>query len=134
MDGNARWARSHGIPLLGGHQAGTRALRRLVEAAPELGVSSVAVYAFSTENWGRPAEEVADLMELFEETIREQFPDLHEQGVQVHFIGRRDRCPATLRALMEDMEERTAREHSGCSCGSRSTTAPATSWCARCGG
>src|SRR4051794_22822633 len=108
MDGNGRWARRRGLPLLAGHRAGTRALRRTVEAAPDLGVRSLAVYAFSTENWGRPDDEVHDLMLLFEDTIREQFPDLHRQGVRVRFIGRRDRCPASLLELMREMEERTA--------------------------
>ena len=107
MDGNGRWARRRGLPLLAGHRAGTRALRRTVEAAPDLGVRSLAVYAFSTENWGRPSQEVDDLMALFAETIREQFPDLHRQGVCVHFIGRRDRCSQELLDLMEDMEQRT---------------------------
>jgi undecaprenyl diphosphate synthase len=108
MDGNGRWASRRGLPLLAGHRAGTRALRRTVEAAPALGVSSLAVYAFSTENWGRPAEEVTDLLGLFEETIREQFPDLHRQGVRVRFLGRRDRCAESLRQLMDEMEEKTA--------------------------
>ena len=108
MDGNGRWARQRGLPPIAGHRAGTRALRRTVEAAPGLGVRSLAVYAFSTENWGRPAQEVDDLMELFTETIRDQFPDLHRQGVCVRFVGRRDRCPASLLELMTDMERRTA--------------------------
>ena len=108
MDGNGRWARQRGLPPIAGHRAGTRALRRTVEAAPGLGVRSLAVYAFSTENWGRPAQEVDDLMELFTETIRDQFPDLHRQGVRVRFVGRRDRCPAALLELMTDMERRTA--------------------------
>ena len=89
-------------------RAGTRALRRTVEAAPDLGVSSLAVYAFSTENWGRPADEVDELMTLFADTIEREFPDLHRQGVRVRFLGRRDRCPESLRELMEDMEARTA--------------------------
>jgi undecaprenyl diphosphate synthase len=66
------------------------------------------VYAFSTENWGRPPQEVDDLMELFADTIRDEFPDLHRQGVRVRFVGRRDRCPASLLELMEDIEQRTA--------------------------
>jgi undecaprenyl diphosphate synthase len=107
MDGNARWARRRGLALLAGHRAGTRALRRTVEAAPGLGVESLAVFAFSTENWGRPDDEVTDLMALFADTIREEFPDLHRQGVRVRFVGRRDRCPADLLALMTDMEQRT---------------------------
>jgi undecaprenyl diphosphate synthase len=108
MDGNGRWASGRGLPLLAGHRAGTRALKRTVEAAPDLGVRSLAVYAFSTENWGRPQAEVEGLMELFADTIEREFPDLHRQGVRVRFVGRRDRCPETLRALMEDMESRTA--------------------------
>ena len=108
MDGNGRWAARRGLPLLAGHAAGTRALRRTVEAAPDLGVRSLAVYAFSTENWGRPPDEVEGLMSLFADTIEREFPDLHRQGVRVRFVGRRDRCPESLRALMDDMEERTA--------------------------
>jgi undecaprenyl diphosphate synthase len=108
MDGNGRWARRRGLPTAAGHRAGTRALRRTVEAAPELGVRSLAVYAFSTENWGRPAEEVAELMSLFADTIRREFPDLHRQGVRVRFVGRRDRCPPDLLEQMHEMEERTA--------------------------
>jgi undecaprenyl diphosphate synthase len=108
MDGNGRWAARRGLPLLAGHAAGTRALRRTVEAAPDLGVRSLAVYAFSTENWGRPPDEVEGLMNLFADTIEREFPDLHRQGVRVRFVGRRDRCPESLRALMDDMEERTA--------------------------
>jgi undecaprenyl diphosphate synthase len=108
MDGNGRWASRRGLPLLAGHRAGTRALRRTVEAAPDLGVRSLAVYAFSTENWGRPQDEVEGLMELFADTIEREFPDLHRQGVRVRFVGRRDRCPESLRTLMVDMEARTA--------------------------
>jgi undecaprenyl diphosphate synthase len=69
MDGNGRWATRRGLPLLAGHRAGTRALRRTVEAAPDLGVRCLVVYAFSTENWGRPQDEVAGLMSLFADTI-----------------------------------------------------------------
>src|SRR5438067_9222467 len=108
MDGNGRWASRRGLPPLAGHRAGTKALRRTVEAAPGLGVRSLAVYAFSTENWGRPEREVDDLMTLFAETIEREFPDLHRQGVRVRFVGRRDRCPASLLELMEDIELRTA--------------------------
>jgi undecaprenyl diphosphate synthase len=108
MDGNGRWAARRGLPPLAGHRAGTRALRRTVEAAPGLGVRSLAVYAFSTENWGRPEREVDDLMTLFAETIEREFPDLDRQGVRVRFVGRRDRCPESLRTLMEDMEGRTS--------------------------
>src|SRR4029078_6154526 len=96
------------LPPLAGHRADPKALRRTVEAAPGLGVRSLAVYAFSTENWGRPEREVDDLMTLFAETIEREFPDLDRQGVRVRFVGRRDRCPRSLRELMDDMEARTS--------------------------
>ena len=90
-----------------GHRAGTRALRRTVESAIDLGVLNLVVYAFSTENWSRPQHEVDALMEIFGETIERELPDLAEQGVRVRFIGRRDRAPEALRARMEAMEDRT---------------------------
>jgi undecaprenyl diphosphate synthase len=108
MDGNGRWAEAHGLPVADGHRAGTRALRRTVEAAIDLGVRSLTVYAFSTENWTRPAEEVHDLMDIFAETIERELPDLAEQGVRSRFFGRRDRAPAPLRAQMETLETETA--------------------------
>jgi len=108
MDGNGRWAKRRGLPVAEGHRAGTKALRKTVEAAIELGLDSLAVYAFSTENWQRSPEEVAALMEIFSETIDRELPDLAEQGVRVRFIGRRDRAPDELRAKMEAMEAETA--------------------------
>jgi undecaprenyl diphosphate synthase len=108
MDGNARWAEARGLPVAEGHREGTRALRRTVEAAIDLGVESLAVYAFSTENWARPPEEVALLMEIFTETIDRELPDLVRQGVRTRFIGRRDRAPDELARKMERMEEETA--------------------------
>jgi undecaprenyl diphosphate synthase len=107
MDGNGRWARRRGLPTVVGHRAGTRALRRAVEAAIDLGIRHMVVYAFSTENWSRPQDEVDALMELFGETIERELPDLAEQGVRVRFIGRRDRAPEGLRRRMESMEDRT---------------------------
>jgi undecaprenyl diphosphate synthase len=108
MDGNGRWAKRRGLPVAEGHRAGTRALRRTVEAAIELGLESLAVYAFSTENWQRSPEEVSDLMEIFSETIDRELPDLAAQGVRVRFIGRRDRAPDELREKMAAMEAETA--------------------------
>jgi undecaprenyl diphosphate synthase len=108
MDGNGRWAEQRGLPVAEGHRAGTRALRRTVEAAIELGVRSLAVYAFSTENWARPSDEVADLMEILGETIDRELPDLAAQGVRTRFVGRRDRVPDDLRARMERLEDETA--------------------------
>jgi undecaprenyl diphosphate synthase len=93
MDGNGRWAEQRGLPVAEGHREGTRALRRTVEAAIDLGVRSLAVYAFSTENWSRPADEVEALMEIFGDTIERELPDLAKQGVRTRFIGRRDRAP-----------------------------------------
>src|SRR5919201_1949327 len=111
MDGNGRWARRRGLPVAAGHRAGTRALRRTVEAAIELGVESLTVYAFSTENWSRPPDEVDALMEIFSETIERELPDLTRQGVRTRFIGRRDRAPAELREQMARLEDETA--HNG---------------------
>jgi undecaprenyl diphosphate synthase len=108
MDGNGRWAERRGLPVAEGHRAGTRALRRTVEAAIDLGVESLVVYAFSTENWARPVDEVADLMAIFGETIERELPDLAEQGVRTRFVGRRDRAPDSLRGQMERLERETA--------------------------
>jgi undecaprenyl diphosphate synthase len=108
MDGSGRWAAQRGLPVAEGHREGTKALRRTVEAAIDLGVESLAVYAFSTENWSRPEDEVEALMEIFEETIVREMPDLAAQGVCVRFIGRRDRAPADLRTRMEELERTTA--------------------------
>jgi undecaprenyl diphosphate synthase len=109
MDGNGRWAERRGLPVAEGHRAGTKALRRTVEAAIDLGVETLIVYAFSTENWSRPEGEVEDLMEIFGETIERELPDLARQGVRARFLGRRDRAPDELRAQMEGLEDETAR-------------------------
>jgi undecaprenyl diphosphate synthase len=108
LDGNSRWAAARGLSTSEGHRAGTRALRRTVEAAIDLGIDSLTVYAFSTENWLRPTDEVEDLMEIFGETIERELPDLAAQGVRTRFIGRRDRAPAWLRQAMAHLEEETA--------------------------
>ena len=108
MDGNGRWADARGLPVEAGHREGTRALRRTVEAALELGIESLTVYAFSTENWLRPPAEVDSLMEIFTETIDRELPDLAKQGVRTRFIGRRDRAPLELQERMADLELGTA--------------------------
>jgi undecaprenyl diphosphate synthase len=108
LDGNARWARQRHLPIAEGHREGTKALRRTVEAAIDLGVESLTVYAFSTENWNRPPDEVEALMEIFEETIERELPDLCKQGVRTRFIGRRDRAPDELREKMEALEAETS--------------------------
>ena len=107
LDGNARWAAAHGVPVAEGHREGTRALRRTVEAAISLGIGAVVVYGFSTENWTRPPDEVDDLMEIFGETIERELPDLARQGVRVRFLGRRDRAPDELQDKMAELEAAT---------------------------
>src|SRR5512134_1534224 len=107
MDGNGRWAAARGLPVADGHREGARALRRTVEAAIDLGVESLAVYAFSTENWARPEDEVESILELLEETIDRELPDLAEQGVRTRFFGRRDRVPDELREKMAALESAT---------------------------
>ena len=107
MDGNGRWAKRRRLPTAAGHRAGARTVRRIVEASIDLGIHDLAIFAFSTENWSRPREEVDALMEIFAETIERELPDLTEQGVRVRFIGRRDRAPEELRLRMTAMEDRT---------------------------
>ena len=108
MDGNGRWAEAHGLSVAEGHRAGARALRRTVEAAIDLGIETLVVYAFSTENWTRPSAEVADLMVLLSETIDEELPDLAKQGVRTRFLGRRDRIDPAIQEQMRALEEQTA--------------------------
>ena len=108
MDGNGRWAAEHGVSVAEGHRAGSRALRPVVETAIDLGIESLVVYAFSTENWSREAEEVEALMEIFGETIERELEDLAAQGVRCRFVGRRDRAPEWLLAKMQELEAATA--------------------------
>jgi undecaprenyl diphosphate synthase len=108
MDGNGRWAAGRGLSVAEGHREGARALRRTVEAAVDLGIESLAVYAFSTENWARPHDEVESIMELMDETIDRELPDLAKQGVRTRFFGRRDRIPAELQEKMARLERETA--------------------------
>jgi undecaprenyl diphosphate synthase len=110
MDGNGRWATARGLSVAEGHRAGSRALRPVVETAIDLGVESLAVYAFSTENWTRSVDEVAALMEIFGETIDRELHDLAREGVHTRFVGRRDRAPDWLQEKMRELEEATARE------------------------
>jgi undecaprenyl diphosphate synthase len=110
MDGNGRWATAHGVSVAEGHRAGSRALRPVVETAIDLGVESLAVYAFSTENWTRPGDEVEALMEIFGETIDRELVDLAKEGVRTRFVGRRDRAPDWLRTKLSELEAATATE------------------------
>jgi len=108
MDGSGRWAARTGVSVAEGHRAGTRALRRTVEAAIDLRIEALAVYAFSTENWSRPPDEVADLLRLLSETIDRELPDLAKQGVRTRFMGRRDRLEGWLGDKMRALEDETA--------------------------
>jgi undecaprenyl diphosphate synthase len=110
MDGNGRWAEAHGLDVAEGHRAGSRALRPIVETAIDVGVGSLAVYAFSTENWTRSPDEVSSLMEIFGETIDRELHDLAREGVHTRFVGRRDRAPAWLQAKMDELERATENE------------------------
>ena len=110
MDGNGRWAAGRGVTVAEGHRAGSRALRPVVETAIDAGVESLAVYAFSTENWARSGDEVSALMEIFGETIDRELLDLAEEGVHTQFVGRRDRAPEWLQAKMRELEDATAGE------------------------
>ena len=102
LDGNGRWARERNRPRLLGHRAGARAVRQAVKAAPALGIRTLSLYAFSADNWKRPAAEVAGLMALLGEFIARETAALAAQGVRLAFIGRRDRLtPALIEALAE---------------------------------
>jgi undecaprenyl diphosphate synthase len=104
MDGNGRWAEQRGLPRLWGHRAGASAVRRAVEAAPGCGIGILTLYAFSSDNWRRPPEEVESLMRLFEEHLGREARECADQGVRLEVIGRRDRLPAALAAAIERAE------------------------------
>jgi undecaprenyl diphosphate synthase len=108
MDGNARWAKERGLPVLEGHRQGARTLKQTVRNAVQLDVGELTVYAFSTENWTRPRAEVEGLMAMFAELIESETPELDEQGVRMRFIGRRDEVSDDLRQRMGWAEEKTA--------------------------
>ena len=107
MDGNGRWALSRGLPRLAGHRAGTENLRRVIEACVEFGIQYLTLYAFSTENWGRPGEEVRGLMRILENVIDRELQELHEEGVKLRHIGRLDRIRPSLKKKVLDAIELT---------------------------
>ena len=109
MDGNGRWAEARGRQRVTGHREGARTVRRVVETAPELGIDTLTLYAFSSDNWRRPSSEVGALMKLFQRHLRAEIPELVEQGVRLTVIGRRDRLADTLVHAIEQAEERTRR-------------------------
>jgi undecaprenyl diphosphate synthase len=107
MDGNGRWARSRGLPRLAGHRAGTENLRRIISACVEFGVKYLTIYAFSTENWGRPEEEVSGLMGIFDEVFERELTELHKQGARLNHIGRLDQIRASLQEKVRNGMEVT---------------------------
>jgi undecaprenyl diphosphate synthase len=107
MDGNARWAQSHGVPVLEGHRRGAKTLKQTVKDAVKLGIDELTVYAFSTENWQRPRDEVEGLMEMFAELIDSETPELNDEGVRMRFIGRRDEVSERLQDRMNWAERET---------------------------
>ncbi len=109
MDGNGRWAKRRGMPRTFGHQAGVNALKRTVEAAPQLGIEWLTVFGFSTENWRRPASEVTELMGLLKAYVKTDLARLEREGVRVRIIGRRDGLPPDILSIIDDAEKRTAR-------------------------
>jgi undecaprenyl diphosphate synthase len=107
MDGNGRWALSRGLPRLAGHKAGTENLRRVIRSTVEFGVKYLTIYAFSTENWGRPLEEVRGLMSILEDVLQKELIELHKEGVQLRHIGRLERLPGRLQEQVLDAIELT---------------------------
>ena len=108
-DGNGRWAQGRGLPVIEGHQAGADVVKARLRDAARMGIEELTVFSFSTENWTRPPDEVAGLMEMFGERIDRETPELHEEGVRMRFIGRRDGVPAELARRMDWAEEVTGQ-------------------------
>ena len=108
MDGNGRWARARGMPRHAGHRAGVKALRETVEQSVRRGVSYLTVFAFSSENWRRPADEDSKLMSLFIEALQREVAELHRNNVRLRFIGAREQLNADLVRSIEAAEEKTA--------------------------
>jgi len=108
MDGNGRWANARGLPRVAGHRAGAKAVRRVVEAAPGLGVGTLTLYAFSSDNWQRPPREVGALMRLFRSYLASETERLIENGVRLTVVGRRDRLPEVLARAIAGAEAATA--------------------------
>jgi undecaprenyl diphosphate synthase len=107
-DGNGRWAKQRGLPVIEGHRAGADAVKERLRDAVEFGVKELTVYSFSTENWTRPREEVEGLMAMFAERIDRETPELDEEGVRMRFIGRREGISEELTGRMDWAEDKTA--------------------------
>src|SRR5579863_947156 len=111
MDGNGRWATQRGLPRVAGHRAGVAAVRRVVEHAPPLGIRALTLYAFSSDNWARPPQEVQSIFWIIRAFLRLECERLRQQGARLHVVGRRDRIPKPLLREIERTESLTA---SGC--------------------
>ena len=105
MDGNGRWALARGLPRMAGHKAGTENLRRVIRSTAEFGIKYLTIYAFSTENWGRPPEEVRGLLTILEDVIDRELNELHKEGVQLRHLGRLEQlAPALQKKVVHAME------------------------------
>jgi undecaprenyl diphosphate synthase len=113
MDGNGRWAKSRGLPRLKGHEAGAETVRRVLRYCRDYGVSYLTLYAFSTENWSRPAAEVAGLMRLLEKFLEDNLHELHEHDIRLRVIGRREDLPKEVRKSLANAEAETAGHQAG---------------------
>ena len=110
MDGNGRWAAKRFLPRIAGHQQGVVALRRCVKACVERGIGVLTVFAFSSENWNRPPEEVSGLMDLLVRAVASEVPELQKNGVRLHFVGERQRLTASMQAALSSAELSTASQ------------------------
>ena len=108
MDGNGRWAKARGLPRAVGHREGVQALKRTIQAAPDLGIQCLTVFGFSTENWSRPPDEVSDLMGLVRTYVASDLARLEKAGVRLRVLGRREGLPADIAAIIEMAEAQTA--------------------------
>jgi undecaprenyl diphosphate synthase len=111
MDGNGRWAKTRGLARIAGHQAGLEPVRMCISECGRRGIGALTLFAFSSENWSRPAEEVVSLMGLFVESLEREIAELHAQGVRMRFIGERRNLPVRLQARVAAAEQRTADNH-----------------------
>ncbi len=108
MDGNGRWARANGQPRHAGHRAGVKATRKVVESVAQRGIKTLTLFAFSSENWNRPSEEVTSLMSLFIEVLKREVDSLHKNGIRIRFIGAREQLSKRLQKMLLAAEEKTA--------------------------
>jgi undecaprenyl diphosphate synthase len=112
MDGNGRWAQQQGLPRVAGHQQGAKTVKSLLRCCKDWGIANFTVYAFSTENWGRPAIEVDFLMRLFEGLLERELEQMHAEGVRIRFLGERSQVPIGLQKMMDKSIEKTALNRS----------------------